>query len=350
MTRRGDRRHLRAVIGSEAEGGGVPDDLCCLGLQDGAADDFRDLRDNGVAEGSKAVHPRGNPMSHSTHVGFSEPPIWFANRPETWSVSFGRMPPGVGSLSAKFTARPSSFPEGPLLRPSWLKPCGVGHSPCRAIAPKVGLSAAPELAERLKKLPLSTVTGVGNNPNPVPLVRRTNGGSWNAVPFRIKPERGQVPENAVEPSPAKRADVLHDDVEGSKLANKTGVLEPETRSLARKPRALPRDADVLAGEAATDDIDGDAVSNKSVCREGPHIVIARDAGPVLCENGAAVGLDFAEGDGSESFGPFEPKAETSNAAEQVEHFHRWVPVGALARRIVRQLAEMVALGGEDAGK
>jgi hypothetical protein len=32
------------------------------------------LRDDGVAEASKAVHPRGNPMSHSTHVGFRLPP------------------------------------------------------------------------------------------------------------------------------------------------------------------------------------------------------------------------------------------------------------------------------------
>src|SRR5262245_6785875 len=30
----------------------------------------RDLRDDGVSESFKSVHPRGNPMSHSTHVGF----------------------------------------------------------------------------------------------------------------------------------------------------------------------------------------------------------------------------------------------------------------------------------------
>src|SRR5262245_33207425 len=37
-------------------------------------DPFRDLRDDRVAEPSKAVHPSGNPMSHSTHVGFNVPP------------------------------------------------------------------------------------------------------------------------------------------------------------------------------------------------------------------------------------------------------------------------------------
>ena len=36
-------------------------------------DDLRDLRDDGVSEASKAVHPVGYPMSHSTHVGFNRP-------------------------------------------------------------------------------------------------------------------------------------------------------------------------------------------------------------------------------------------------------------------------------------
>jgi hypothetical protein len=34
--------------------------------------------------------------------------------------------------------------------------------------------------------------GVGNNPYSVASVRRTNGGSWYAMPFRIIPDRGQV--------------------------------------------------------------------------------------------------------------------------------------------------------------
>ncbi|WP_288063596.1 hypothetical protein, partial [Herbaspirillum sp.] len=38
-----------------------------------APDHFGDLRDNGISEGFKSVHPSGNPMSHSTHVGFREP-------------------------------------------------------------------------------------------------------------------------------------------------------------------------------------------------------------------------------------------------------------------------------------
>jgi hypothetical protein len=36
-------------------------------------DHFDDLRDDGVSEASQAVHSGGNPMSHSTHVGFNVP-------------------------------------------------------------------------------------------------------------------------------------------------------------------------------------------------------------------------------------------------------------------------------------
>src|SRR6185312_8994833 len=37
-------------------------------------DDFRDLRDDGVAERVQLVHPAGIPINHSTHRGFRRPP------------------------------------------------------------------------------------------------------------------------------------------------------------------------------------------------------------------------------------------------------------------------------------
>lgn len=40
---------------------------------DGAAYFGDDLRDDGISEGFKAVHPVGYPMSHSTQSGFSRP-------------------------------------------------------------------------------------------------------------------------------------------------------------------------------------------------------------------------------------------------------------------------------------
>jgi hypothetical protein len=41
----------------------------------------------------------------------------------------------------------------------------------------------------------SIARGVGHDPDAIPLVKRTNGVRGNALPFRVIPERGQVPEN-----------------------------------------------------------------------------------------------------------------------------------------------------------
>jgi len=99
-------------------------------------DHVGDLRDDGVAEASQSVHPSGNPMSHSTHVGFSCPPA------------------AVCKLSP----------------PS--RPCRPG--PVAAFACGVGT--------------------VGDDKDAITAVRGANGGSGYTVPPRIVPERGQVPE------------------------------------------------------------------------------------------------------------------------------------------------------------
>jgi hypothetical protein len=171
-----------------------------LRCKDGASDEFWDLRNYGISEGSKSVHPLGNPMSHSTHVGFNAPP---AAAITAWSnLSFDRFLPFFLVKAAG-------------LEPFAIVADGVGHNPYFAIAPNVGRNAAPELAERLKYAPLSTVTGVGNNPEPVASVRGTNGGSRYAMPLSIVPDLGQVSENTVKPSTKQCCDVLHDDVFGS---------------------------------------------------------------------------------------------------------------------------------------
>jgi hypothetical protein len=42
---------------------------------DEPADMFGDLGDYGVSEDSESVHPVGNPISHSTHIGFNIPVV-----------------------------------------------------------------------------------------------------------------------------------------------------------------------------------------------------------------------------------------------------------------------------------
>jgi hypothetical protein len=83
---------------------------------------FCNLRNYGVSKCSQSVHPLGNPISHSTHVGFNcpvAPFAWFTEshnefagvRPAAFNVS-GFLPPfhallvGVGqyfSASLRFT-------------------------------------------------------------------------------------------------------------------------------------------------------------------------------------------------------------------------------------------------------
>jgi hypothetical protein len=75
------------------------------------------------------------------------------------------------------------------------------------------------------------------------------------VPFRIKPERGQVSENSVKAPSKQSCDVLHEDVSGSYLANNSGVLRPKAAALARKACTFSGEADVLARETAADEID-----------------------------------------------------------------------------------------------
>jgi hypothetical protein len=62
---------------------------------------------------------------------------------------------------------------------------------------------------------LPFTVGVGQDEDPVALVGGTHVRCLPAIPLRIEPERGQVPENVVD-SPAKESEsVLQEDVFGS---------------------------------------------------------------------------------------------------------------------------------------
>jgi hypothetical protein len=64
-------------------------------------------------------------------------------------------------------------------------------------------------------LPVPCATGVDQDEDPVALVGGAHVGRLKAIPDRIEPERGQVPENIVE-SPAKESEgVLQEHEPGS---------------------------------------------------------------------------------------------------------------------------------------
>ena len=95
-------------------------------------------------------------MSHSTHVGFREPPAWVR----------------------RFS--PPSRPELP--------------------------------GPPIPSLCVGVAQGVRHKPDPVAPVRGAKGRRWEMVPLRIEPARGKVPKDDVQSSSSESWDVLHDDV------------------------------------------------------------------------------------------------------------------------------------------
>jgi hypothetical protein len=114
----------------------------------------------------------------------------------------------------------------------------------RAIPSNVGIS--PIRSPLLLDPPPPPVTGVSNNPYPVPSVRSAEGGSGNTVPLRIIPERSEPPEHLVQSASAKGRDVFDDDVARPDFLDEPGVFAPEPGSLAVKPGTLSGDAKILA--------------------------------------------------------------------------------------------------------
>jgi hypothetical protein len=99
----------------------------------------------------------------------------------------------------------------------------------------------------------SDTLGVGSNgDDPVTAVRGAEGGSGNTVPRHVKPERGQVPENgSPDGSVMESEDVRHvldDDVAGSKLANDSSELGPESSLRMSEASPLPRRRGPLHGK------------------------------------------------------------------------------------------------------
>ncbi len=315
-------------------------------------------------------------MSHSTHVGFNEPLTTFT---PCDCKPLRRLAVGVGNACAcsfscrraidrlsilmrlaerqsravgvaqSFTAELNPHPAF-ALAPGWLcRPSTVGVGHITAAPRSVGF---PRIYVR-EPLSASAVIGVGNKPEPVSSVRCTNGGSWYAVPLRIKPERGQVSENSLKPPSKECCDVLHDDVAWSKLANKSGVLRPKAAPLALNSRAFSCNTDVLAGEPAADDINGNSVSGKSVGCEASDIFVLPHLWPMLRQHLAAERINLAECNRLKSARPLKAEREAADAAEKVEHpkpAHRTIPMPIQSRRTTgaERAASMMAGIGQAA--
>ncbi len=136
-------------------------------------------------------------MSHSTHVGFSEPPTCVHRFSPPSLPEFPGPPIPSACVGVAHTARPSRPFTGTfgLYWPSlWSRPVGVGQRRLTSDASVPVIPIAKPLCSE------SMTRGVGHDPDPVSEVRGTDGGCRNAVPPRVIPEGGQGPENVSHPA------------------------------------------------------------------------------------------------------------------------------------------------------
>jgi len=145
-------------------------------------------------------------------------------------------------------------------------------------------------------------------------MRGTSGASWNAVPLRVIPERGQVAENSSHPPSKETWDVLHLNEARSYFANDPGVVGPEAGAASFDPCALAGDGDVLTGETASDEIHAATplftVELCDVRKDGGRIQF-----PFLHpteENFLAIRFDFDIAHRPESPGSFQPEGEAAD--------------------------------------
>lgn len=155
---------------------------------------------------------------------------------------------------------------------------------------------------------------MGHDEDAVPEVRGTKGRRRYALPLRIVPDGGQVPENLPKGGPSIGREypryVLHEDVSGSKIANDAGELRPEPSVvLPRLP--LPRRGDGLAREPAGDEV------HRSELRapETTDIPEPRHVRPMSSKNCLTVRVDLDLPSAPPS-GPLKPEINPADAGEE----------------------------------
>jgi hypothetical protein len=321
-------------------------------------------------------------MSHSTHVGFSCPPVSSFNAVWPWFlaiISREPLPPskpipppvllallGVGNCatvsfrllmpwpSAFFLAMYSGLCGG-----KWSLACGVGHITTALLNLKsplppfwFGPPFAPSVASgvghcftwadsfgspRLFILPAlrlqaSSATGVCHNPNAFPLVRCPGIGSAQHSPSRIVPQRGQVSEYDTKPPRSENWAVFHEAVTWSYLANDPGHLSPQAASFAGNPNTSTGGTDVLAGKPARNHVNNSLPwsSVKGADIRPNREWFKKSVVLPLCQNGCGVGITFNGADGTPSK-QVAPEYAATSACEKSQLIHL-VPGNALTRR------------------
>jgi hypothetical protein len=180
----------------------------------------------------------------------------------------------------------------------WLS--GSPHLLARGIGKRMAVSSLFP-PPRLQGPPPLAIA-VGHNPKPLATVRGTHVVCADAMPFRIVPVLGKLPENAAQPvgSSSDAWNVLHEDDAGSHLANDAPQLRPQVSRVGAS-LSLAGAAPRLTGDTAEDEIHasapGSPVEGREVVPQG------RIGDPTVSHPGlqepltVGVALDVADGSG-----------------------------------------------------
>jgi hypothetical protein len=130
------------------------------------------------------------------------------------------------------------------------------------------------------------------------------------------PEFFQVREHPVCASSAESRYVLSDDVNGLQFLDKPGKLSPETRPTTLDTGTFAREADVLTGEPAADDIHGNSICAEPGGGEFSNVIVAGDLRPVPRQHPPAERVDLAERLRLEATRPFEAEVKTADTRKE----------------------------------
>jgi hypothetical protein len=144
--------------------------------------------------------------------------------------------------------------------------------------------------------------GVGQNPDSFSDVRSAGVVRSEHAPFRIVPQRGQIPENNSKSAKSEHWAVLHPHKLRSHFANHPSHFAPKAGAFSVDSRAFAGRADVLAREAARYHV------NKSSPRrsvKGANVIPNRKRRetPIILtgeQNACGVSVNFDSADSSES--------------------------------------------------
>jgi hypothetical protein len=244
-------------------------DVVLIHGADCTEDFFRDLRDDCIAEGAKAVHPVGYPISHSTHPGFREPP-----------TSAARLKP----------CSPASCDgEGFVCRFSFGELRGVGHI-------LTAEASAGVLRRRSDgQSAFAFFVGFGHNPESFSSVSGVHGHSRNNKRFPGVAESFQVSKHVVEAQRDVASNVFAKHPTRPEFSYKPSKVRPEMAVISLAS-SLAGVTEWLAGIPACNDVH----RSHCVTFQFSHVGVYRNVGPVLPKHGLAERLRLAERDCSPS--------------------------------------------------